>query len=107
MRTMNARGMSVLLFAGLLAGGTAAMADDGQFEDWKGTEMGGYSCSVSPSPSSRRMYAFVRQYGLNGTTLLRSDNGGDAWTNVGYSYVATFAINPSNEDLWLGGELHG
>jgi hypothetical protein len=112
MRTMNSRKLGILLFAGLMAGGTAAWADDaslgGQFEDWTVLRAFGYgsweedgaviSLAVAPSRPSRVM-AFVAS--ADGG-LLSSDNGGATWTLKPSNPTTGVTIHPSDPNLVMG-----
>lgn len=91
-----ARKMSILVCAGLLAGQLAAIADDGQFEDWK--VVGNFSFLLD-APSCSRIYAA----GVTGG-IYYSDNGGDGWIYSAPSRGLK-AINPSNPDVVLGESL--
>jgi hypothetical protein len=107
---MNSRKLGILLFAGLMAGGTAARADDaplgGQFEDWTvlgafGSNMWDYegdirSIAISPSLPSRVM----ADVWVNGG--YRSDNGGDDWTACGWTPTSGFVIHPTDPNLLVG-----
>jgi len=102
MRTMNARGMSVLLFAGLLAGGTAAWADNLPLEDWQ--KIGNFSnvvaVAMAPSSPSRIMVSVKVPYSEAGG-IYRSDNGGDDWTMASTYRPTSLAINPSDPNVVL------
>jgi hypothetical protein len=105
---MNSRKLGILLFAGLMAGGTVALADDGQFEDWKvvGTcsHDTGYVTSIAVAPSDpSRVCASVTVYGDG--DLYRSDNGGNDWTYVApsdWGPMFGLAINPADKNLMFG-----
>jgi hypothetical protein len=125
MRTMNSRKLGILLFAGLMAGGTAARADDaslgGQFEDWTVLRAFGTgtsendgkvsSLAVAPSRPSRVMatvgYA-AYGHGNGDGGLYRSDNAGADWTVVNVSRpLISVTIHPSDPNLVMGGSPPG
>ena len=80
MRTMNSRKLGILLFAGLMAGGTAAMADGVPFADWDDWKTvrsfaapGGYTAAT--------IFPQVMPYDSTLVVFdVMSDNGGTDWT---------------------------
>jgi hypothetical protein len=102
------------LFAGLLAGGTAARADDaplgGPFEDWK--KIGDFAwaseVAVAPSCPSRVMAAGITDLSDELGGIYRSDNGGDDWTMAAHPHrCSNLAINPSDPNVILLAEPGG